>query len=535
MSTDADNSLQDLTIGITAFNRPECLERLVQSIRERFPAVPILVADNGWEPADLEGWSGIELVEVERDCGLSACRNWIADQCTTDYLVLCEEDFVFDDRTDLAAALAVLEENPQLGMIGGSLEVGQQMQHYARRFQLETAPEGQVLRAVPAGGPMQQSGPARWRLCDMVFNWGILRTAAARECPWDEALKLGEHVDWFLRLQLETAWQVAHTPDLVARHERQEPGDYPSYRSRAAEFLELFRRKHDLCRFEHVGAAAEPLEASGSVVVMGIGHSGTSVVSRMLGALGFYAGPADEEFGEHPGIRELNETAWQTRELDLSAGWDHLEALARPWVIKDPRFIHTLDLWLPVLGIYKPTLLWVVRDGEDVAASYERRGENYRGGQTLEGLYEMARRQFDEWPWGKLRIEFEKIADAVSLFDLARAGVTRGQSPGPVPPQAEPRVVPPADYEGEPGGPCLCTDPGACRRHPAIQKIGRLFDICQGTVLTPEKCRAYRTAWDEQSATEQVIEPAAARPLHPDPASCRHRGEHLRTCSSGGG
>tara|TARA_B100000029_G_scaffold4214_2_gene4925 strand:- start:269 stop:1876 length:1608 start_codon:yes stop_codon:yes gene_type:complete len=528
--------LDDLTIGITAFNRPACLERLVESIRLRYPTVPILVADNGWLPADLEGWAGVTNVEVERDCGLSASRNALIGACETEFMLLAEEDFVFTDATDLGGALSVIRDADELAMVGGTLEVGQQVQHYARRFDLVgTTPGERVLRAVPAGGPMQRTHGTRWRFCDMVFNWGILRTSAAAALPWDEELKLGEHVDWFWRLMLETDWQVAHTPDLVARHDRKEPGSYRLHRIRAAEYLEVFRQKHGLARFEHVSATEEPIESTAPVVVMGVGHSGTSIVARILMALGFYGGPADEEFVEHPGIRELNETAWQTREVDLAAGWDYLEELARPWVVKDPRFVHTLDLWMPLWGLYKPTLVWVVRRAEDVAASYKRRGENYRGGQTLESLHAMAREQFDEWPWGKIRIDYENIADAVSLFDLARAGVTRGQSSGPVPPQATPRLVPPAEYDGEPGGPCVCDSPGQCRRHPAINKVGRLWDICRGACLTEARCREYRLAWDEQSRGEQMIEPSAAVHFNALPAECRHRGEHLRTCGAGGG
>lgn len=534
MLADDDTRLADLTIGITAFNRPECLERLVGSIRERFADVPILVADNGWQPADLASFSGVTMLDVEEDCGLSACRNSLVAACPTGYMVLAEEDFVFDDRTDLAAAVAVLEADESLAFVGGSLEAGRQLQHYARTFSLDETPDGLVLRALPAGGPMQLTGSTRWRFCEMAFNWGVLRVEAARECPWDSELKLAEHVDWFWHLA-HTHWRVAHTPDLVARHDREEPGDYSRHRSRAADYLELFRAKHNLHRYENTPATDEPLECGSSVIVMGVGHSGTSVVAKMLMRLGFFGGPADEQFGEHPGIRELNEVAWQTRELDLDSGWDHLDELARPWVVKDPRFVHTLDLWLPLLGVYKPTLLWVVRRDRDVAESYAKRGEKYRCDQSLDGLYEMARRQFEEWPWGKLRLEFEDIAGAVGLFDLARAGLPRGQAAGPVPPQAEPRVVPPADYDGEPGGPCVCVAPGECRRHPAIAKFGRLYDICQGSVLTPKRCQDYRLSWDQKAASEQTIEPAVVVPHNDDASECRHRGEYLRKCSSGGG
>lgn len=525
--------MDDVAVGITAFNRPRLVERLVASVRARYPALPIIVADNGWQPADLAGWDNVEILDLPRDCGLSAARNALASACPAEYLVLAEEDFVFTDATDLEAARSILEAEPEVGMVGGSLICGGQLQHYARNFRRETHAEGEVLKAYPAGGPMRRTGQVPWRECEMVFNWGMLRRVMVASVGWDEELKLAEHVDYFVRLAADGRWRVVHTPALVARHDREEPPGYSQHRRRAGEYLKLFRHKHGLHRFEHTPATDDPIRATRPVVVMGVGHSGTSVLAKMLSRLGFYAGEADQEFGEHPGIRELNETAWQTRDLDGVSGWEHLERLARPWVVKDPRFVHTLDLWHTVMSRYEPVLVWVVRRAADVAASYARRGEGYRGGQTLESLHEMAARQFDAWPWAKIRVDFEKIADAVGLFDLARAGIASGAG-DPVPPQAEPRVVPSAVYDGVPGGPCVCTGPGDCRRHPAIRKIGRLFEICQGRALTPEKCEVYRRAWDEQAAGgESVVEPATRTIENDRPADCVHRGDKLRTCGSG--
>ena len=526
--------LEDIVLGITAFNRPRLLERLVASVRSLYPKLQILIADNGWEPANLDGWDGVTMVDVETDCGLSASRNALAAACPTSLMCLAEEDFVFTEQTDLAAGVAIMADNPKLGMLGGSLIQAGQVQHYARNFRRESHPEGDVLKAVPAGGPMIRQGPhsASWRRCDMVFNWGIIRRELMLEVPWDEDLKLGEHADWFLRVGQDSDWEVGHTLAMLARHDRDDPGEYSKHRNRATGYLEVFRDKHGLQRFEHTPAKREPIEASASVVVMGVGHSGTTIVAQMLQALGWYAGPAeDDPWCEHPGIREVNEAGWATRELDLDSGWDHLEELATPWVIKDPRFVHTLDVWRPLLGKYKPTLVWVVRDLTDVAESYARRGEKYRGS-NLEDLAQMALEQFESWPWGKVRIEYENIAAAVSLFDLARAGVVTGAD-NAVPPQAEPRMMPPPVYDGEPGGPCVCEEPGDCRRHPAIRKSGRLFDICRDEVLTPELCEAYRMSWDEQANAIEVPRPATVVTLNDNPLACDHRGEYLEKRGTG--
>lgn len=48
--------------------------------------------------------------------------------------------------------------------------------------------------------------------------------------------------------------------------------------------------------------------------------------------------------------------------------------------------------------------------------------------------------------------------------------------------------------------PCECKDPGFCLRYNR-QMNQRLHQICQGEVLTPEKCEAYRQFWLSQRKT----------------------------------
>lgn len=41
---------------------------------------------------------------------------------------------------------------------------------------------------------------------------------------------------------------------------------------------------------------------------------------------------------------------------------------------------------------------------------------------------------------------------------------------------------------------CTCEQSGYCERY-KMQMFGRMYDICQDRVLTPEKCEAYRHLW----------------------------------------
>lgn len=54
--------------------------------------------------------------------------------------------------------------------------------------------------------------------------------------------------------------------------------------------------------------------------------------------------------------------------------------------------------------------------------------------------------------------------------------------------------------------------------------VGRLHEICRGTVLTPEACAAYRDQWDREAGNG-------------DPTACIHRGEvvGMDLCEACGG
>lgn len=53
---------------------------------------------------------------------------------------------------------------------------------------------------------------------------------------------------------------------------------------------------------------------------------------------------------------------------------------------------------------------------------------------------------------------------------------------------------------------CHCPVAGYCARFKR-RMVGRLHDICQDKVLTPDKCAAYRSLWAEQVDDRAHIEP----------------------------
>jgi len=74
------------------------------------------------------------------------------------------------------------------------------------------------------------------------------------------------------------------------------------------------------------------------IVVLGIGHSNTSITSKQLFALGWNAGDADAEFVDSVSLRDINLQIAKTGEFSLREAREALAALPQPWAVKDPRF-----------------------------------------------------------------------------------------------------------------------------------------------------------------------------------------------------
>jgi hypothetical protein len=90
---------RDVTIGISAFRRPGCVERLVESIRRFYPKTKIIIGDNGDQPAKIQD-DHLTYLRLPFNIGLSATRNRIVDALETPYLWLLDDDFEFTAETD---------------------------------------------------------------------------------------------------------------------------------------------------------------------------------------------------------------------------------------------------------------------------------------------------------------------------------------------------------------------------------------------------------------------------------------------------
>lgn len=93
--------------------------------RPKLNNIPIIILDDSrenYKDAILEKFSklNINYIVTEFDIGLSKGRNILLEHVKTDYIILCDDDFEFDSRTNISKGLLLLKEY-NLDILGGSV------------------------------------------------------------------------------------------------------------------------------------------------------------------------------------------------------------------------------------------------------------------------------------------------------------------------------------------------------------------------------------------------------------------------------
>jgi glycosyltransferase involved in cell wall biosynthesis len=221
-----------VTFGITTFDRPQCLKKLVASIREFYPEVPILIADNGKRGKPIQDCNTIR-GQLPFDVGPAACRNWLMRVAKTEYVLILDDDFVFQAETKIECLVEILDAFPHVGAVGGALD------DIVRNPQVTSAMDIDGLTIVNPKSPekMLPSG-VRYQYCDYVRLFVLLRKRIIETTPWDRTIKIGgEHFMFFYELLRKGVWRVTWTPDVIIRHEMfQGTSEYKRFRARGSHF-----------------------------------------------------------------------------------------------------------------------------------------------------------------------------------------------------------------------------------------------------------------------------------------------------------
>lgn len=223
---------------IKTFERHECVAKLVMSIAKHAPRANILVADDShgfrgsfyrqlWREAMDAGLKTKPTAfNLGYDAGLAYGRNFLVEKSSAEYLLMLDDDFVFTADTDISKMVAVLENNPSIGVVGGCVVQAGQERHFEGRLTMTSsrlAIEHDEDKAF-----WRESAGVRYRLTDVVWNFALWRRRVFDNLRWDSSFKIsGEHLDMFHRLKTETNWQVAYCPAVKVLHDQVTPTPPP--------------------------------------------------------------------------------------------------------------------------------------------------------------------------------------------------------------------------------------------------------------------------------------------------------------------
>ncbi|XP_062387049.1 beta-1,4 N-acetylgalactosaminyltransferase 1-like [Sardina pilchardus] len=183
-----------VTIAVKTFLRYAELRYLIKTIRERYPDIRIIIADDSLTTEKVEGHNIYQYIMPPAQ-GWFAGRNLAISQVTTKYFLWVDDDFEFLKETSIEKFVEIMESVPELDVLGGSVDTNR---FYFTLEQEEGADgEGGCLSRLHKYHK-QLPGFENCVLVDGVVNFFLARTDSARRVGFDPKLNRVGHSEFFM-------------------------------------------------------------------------------------------------------------------------------------------------------------------------------------------------------------------------------------------------------------------------------------------------------------------------------------------------
>jgi glycosyltransferase involved in cell wall biosynthesis len=205
--------MNDVTAIVKTFLRDDYLKLCVQSLRDTYPDIKIIVGDDGHitpEKARFFHDLGIDYYAMDWDQGICKGRNFLVDKVKTPYVLIGDDDFFYTPEARLQDLRKLMEVSD---LAAGAVMQNNSVQHYEGFM----AFQGDLMTYYPLPQDNWKAHAGiRYKPCDIGFNFFIAKTALCKEVRWDENIHIMyEHSDFFLRLKGKT---VVYAPGSVVKH-----------------------------------------------------------------------------------------------------------------------------------------------------------------------------------------------------------------------------------------------------------------------------------------------------------------------------
>ncbi|XP_017343502.1 beta-1,4 N-acetylgalactosaminyltransferase 1 isoform X1 [Ictalurus punctatus] len=186
-----------VTIATKTFLRYDKLQDLIDSIRQFYPTVTIVIADDSEHPKPVTG-PYIEHYTMPFKKGWFAGRNLAVSQVTTKYVLWADDDFIFTSKTRLEKMVDVLEHT-NLDLVGGAVrEVTGYTATYRNIISSEKGGEDGDCLHIRRGFYHALEGFPNCVVTDAVINFFMARTDKVRQVGFDPRLARVAHLEFFI-------------------------------------------------------------------------------------------------------------------------------------------------------------------------------------------------------------------------------------------------------------------------------------------------------------------------------------------------
>ena len=250
----------EICIGITTFLRDSSLFRLIASLLKYMPEFKLYIVDQGLKnPKKEKLYSyltemGHIIKYVPYDSGISLSRKILKDICQEPYLVYMEDDFVATEKTNLYKLKEILEENEDLGVVGGNLQGYATTGAYSFFFDYADSKICYFPLDYLVGKNLNQwettSKNTKFIKADIVSDFTMWK----KEVPniFDENVKVIEHSHVYLLIKYKTHYKVAFCPESEIKHLHSgESEEYNQFRKRKTDldYLKKYWKINEFYQF----------------------------------------------------------------------------------------------------------------------------------------------------------------------------------------------------------------------------------------------------------------------------------------------
>ncbi|KAM8864070.1 beta-1,4 N-acetylgalactosaminyltransferase 1a [Spinachia spinachia] len=186
-----------VTIATKTFLRYDKLNDLIDSIRQYYPTVTIVIADDNEHPQSVNG-PHIDQYFMPFGKGWFAGRNLAVSQVTTKYVLWVDDDFLFTANTKVETMVDILEKTT-LDLVGGAVrEITGYTATYRHTISVEDGGEEGDCLHIRDGYHHVIEGFPNCVVADAVINFFLGRTVKVQQAGFNPRLSRHGHLEFFI-------------------------------------------------------------------------------------------------------------------------------------------------------------------------------------------------------------------------------------------------------------------------------------------------------------------------------------------------